>query len=86
MSMIERVARAICEERGEGWDASNEDERASWRETAVAAIEAMREPTEGMCWLGQTALDEECEPSMMGPAPAPIWRAMIDAALSEGKE
>lgn len=61
MSMIEKVMAAIASEDG----ASIGDHRRM----AIAAIEAMREPTPGM-------VQNTCS-----GYPLDVWRAMIDAAL-----
>jgi hypothetical protein len=48
---------------------------------AIAAIEAMREPTEAMVNAGYDV--------GYSPDPLPcdaVWKDMIDAAISEGKE
>ena len=76
MDMVERVARAakeayrhelvIAPSKGAG-------DRA-WLAATRAAIEAMREPTVNMKWVGATAWKEEKPPDY-------IYRAMIDAAL-----
>lgn len=83
MTMVERVARAICREEhllvyAFGlWRPGELDRKIEqyWRRhlpTARAAIEAMREPTEAMTLAG----DERGDPTSM-------YQAMIDAALSE---
>lgn len=60
------------------WDETTEITRESERVKARAAIEAMREPTEGMVDAGWKrgllgwGEGEECEP---------VWKAMIDEAL-----
>lgn len=66
MTMIERVARALAKtQRGANWEYC--------RDEAVAAIEAMREPTRPMLraaeWVTGTHGDK--------------YRAMIDAALRD---
>jgi len=72
--MIERVARAICRaEYGPG--------DAGWANqipAARAAIEAMREPTEGMLDKGAVAEGD----GNLAQQALNIWAAMIDAALS----
>jgi hypothetical protein len=76
-TMIERMAKAIRKTRAPGSD------RKAWSlHAARAALEAIREPTEGML-----------NPPGDGPIPffdfhreddaRGIWQAMIDAALSE---
>lgn len=57
-TMIERVARAMCERDGFKWFADSvhgtgngeepEQQREYWCDKAVAAIEALREPTDAM--------------------------------------
>lgn len=89
-TMIERVATALKAEIGRQWDAKplpgpidgSDDWSATGgtiglAEMARAAIEAMREPTEGM--LDGTAPLAEAQIIT-------IWRAMIDAALEERTE
>lgn len=74
--MIDRVAVAIRETMGTrhhgqpkgGWD-------GLMKIAAVAAIEAMREPTSSMSMGAFLALEPESRRD-------DIWRAMIDAALS----
>jgi hypothetical protein len=47
---------------------------------ALAVIETMREPTEGMVWSGHLAMEDwRLRPS----DPGAVWRAMIGAALAE---
>lgn len=77
MTMVERVARAICkacgDASGEIWKFDNFD-ASSQHEFIVqarTALEAMREPTQRM--LDATLTD----------ASAFTWRTMIDAALNE---
>lgn len=89
--MIERVARAICIVAGRQPDQIHSPaigvELPWWRiyeHQAVAAIEAMREPTEAMCHA-------EAEDTMGSRRPlgeylddydaAGVWRGMIDEAL-----
>lgn len=68
MSMIEKVARAICRE-------STGDEKYydSYFDRARAAIAAMREPTDFMV---NSALAQSRNPLI-------VWLEMIDAALKE---
>lgn len=77
MSMIERVARAICKEGSHC--CQNEGRPTCWasgyEDAARAAIEAMRVPTPAMIEAGRWAAEE-------GGAET-IWSAMIDAALRE---
>ena len=95
MSMIERVARALCEIEGgmPGWTASGmgmpgpEDNEPQWKlyeEEARAAIAAMREPTEAILKVIARDLpaDGHGVEFVEGDAPD-YWRSMIDAALQE---
>lgn len=93
-SMVERVARAICLARHEDPDATweREGERitvattARWQRCvpeAIAAIQAMTEPTEAMCAALEfgpaapaDALNGTCRSIWL-----PSYRAMIQAAL-----
>lgn len=70
MNMIERVATAIS--------GAPFPSKSSLRK-ARAAIEAMRDPTEGMkaAWLGPEPWDQDA---------LKVWQAMIDAALSESAQ
>lgn len=74
--MVERVARAIA---GEAFAESHEgDAESEWQKVkhlARAAIEALREPTEEMEWLGDDAHDPHVRNA------SEIWQTMIDAAL-----
>lgn len=73
-NMVERVTTVLHEKFGVQCGLN---ERAMWRPIARAAIEAMREPTEHMIGEGfRPAYTRSVE------APAVVWRAMIDSALS----
>ena len=90
--MVERVAhtlyderKRICEEFGgyqffTSWDEDNEVFHDQLRREARAVIAAMREPTENMYFTGDREYERERD-SILGPAPIPMWRAMIDEAL-----
>lgn len=71
-SMIERVAKALCEQGGVVWGKLSQIQKAHHLSLARAAIEAMREPTDAM-WLADGLVDH------MHPTDA--WEIMIDAAL-----
>ena len=86
MSMIERVARAICWANGMDPDLTlgGDGKNFLWREyvsQARAAIEAMREPTKAMTESGAYGSGEDSENAALG-----AWGAMIAAALSEEGE
>lgn len=72
--MVERVKRAIQQVRPfpEG------DKLAT--AMAIAAIEAMREPTNRMCVL---ATDYLCDLEAHWVEPDHVWRDMIDEALKD---
>ena len=74
-SLVARLAKIIDPEAfGLPLDNFGSDylsDRDMAREKARAVIAAMREPTEAMAWVGR------------GTNHADLWRAMIDAALSE---
>jgi hypothetical protein len=80
--MVERVARAMCDhaysdiEIKRGWDGETRGSQVKWCAMARAAIEAMREPSQGMV-NAATASD-------FGPGPGEfllMWEAGIDEAL-----
>lgn len=89
MSMVERVARALCEAAEEDWDASSNLETANgcepqeardyWRMLARAAIAAMREPTGSI----MSAIADTSPGYTMAETRKRIWQAGIDAALNE---
>jgi hypothetical protein len=106
-SMVERVARAISSE----WEKDNFVSYAGSKEftthmekvirdrlyrQALAAIEAMREPTREMLDMGASAIDDahdstrdsysEYTITSGSDYAYPGWTAMIDAALSEHKQ
>lgn len=71
--MVERVARAISKAD------ENDGSIVTWvsyRRTARAAIEAMREPTESMMEAGEKHIRE-------GRFSSVNWKRMIDAALND---
>ncbi len=77
MTMIERVARAICHEQGKSsvhW--------TSYVEDARGALLAMREPTDFMISKGMWSRSASGTYSPHEIAMT-IYQAMIDAALNE---
>lgn len=85
LTLVDRIAAAIKNTPGD-------------REKAIAAIQAMREPTKAMqtapqlLWSADLITrgyewdEHDSDPDELSPqAPALIWRSMIDAAL-EGVE
>jgi hypothetical protein len=90
-SMVERVARVLAHE--ERFMYEHNPER--WNEAAIAAIEAMREPTKEMVEPGYTAIhdcidfynyDSGAGYSVEPMAAADVWRAMIDSILKGARE
>jgi hypothetical protein len=76
VTMIEKVARAICS--AEGIDPDRKGNETVWRwqefeKEARAAIEAMREPTDAMREIGNWS----------GLPHVETYAAMIDIALKE---
>jgi len=82
-SMIERVAKAICEV---DCGRITENELARCRELARAAIEAMMDPTEGMIIAGIIERHDQPCPEAWKLATANIYQAMLTAALKENGE
>lgn len=91
-SMIERVARSLCEAQRQlpgdpTWETTCA--RDLYRVEARAAIEAMREPTTAMIWNGGRA--GRGDPWFNGMDVRPevgassVWALMIDAALEKDK-
>ena len=101
MNMVERVARAICcpegcrGDTGSGKPCNISAEDVTAMVQARAAIEAMREPTKEMVEAGYDAIhdagdyynyDSGSGYTVESFSGARVLRAMIDAALKEGKE
>tara|TARA_R110000868_G_scaffold411706_1_gene707810 strand:+ start:29969 stop:30268 length:300 start_codon:yes stop_codon:yes gene_type:complete len=91
--MIERVARAIwalqrdtdCNDYDKLWDGPGSAKEIA-RDMARAAIEAMREPTEEMCWSAtDVSVGTGCEGNFTihTEAAREAWQAMIDTLLKE---
>lgn len=91
-TMVERVAKAI---EAKVHDAASDGDICTGKDLARIALQALREPSKEMIEPGYSAMHDAVdyynydsgsgytiEPS----APSDIWRAMIDAALSEGAE
>lgn len=81
--MVEKVARAIYEKRnGRGcrpWPLQANWHKEPYLQDAETALRALREPT--------FAMVEAPAPMEIDPGTADdVWRAMIDAALSEERE
>lgn len=83
MNMIERVAAAIFQETD--FDGLGDDVKAAMFNRARKAIEVMREPTDEMWTAGATQVMDPWEWRKDNPNDEGrnIWRAMIDAALSD---
>jgi len=83
MNMIETVARALHEhgvspERGYAWADASDGEKESARGYALAAIEAMKIPTEAMIGVGPEI------PGLRAEIIA-TWTDMISKALEGGE-
>jgi hypothetical protein len=85
-SMIERVARAICESQYSPDPVPADVRWEDWEVEATVAIAAMREPTEAMVSAGAETIDfdERVEPSHEMSEIVRCWQVMHDVAL--GKE
>lgn len=85
--MVERVARAMCDEINFSFDGFNDATRDKYMRMARAAIEAMREPTieqTEAVRIGSRQQDTPPLPSCKEIWAAEfVWRTMIDAALNE---
>jgi hypothetical protein len=73
--MVERVARALCEE------ACDQGRLFAYESPARAAITAMREPTANMCRSG--GAPDPLERGHSSGISGEVWRSMIDAALEQ---
>lgn len=82
MTMVERVARAIFDSWVRNppatWEDAHPDYKASKMHEARAAIKAMTPPSDAMCDEGYHA-----QPDSEFRETSAVYRAMIDAALSE---
>lgn len=97
MTMVERVARAIiiaeCGGRVDSFSRSLLDGWKEWEDVARAAIEAMREPTDGMLRAVREEMASAVEDEIVGGefslwfikegAEKEVVVAAIDAALKE---
>lgn len=89
-TMVERVARAICENRSERegfWKSVPESRRKGYRTQARAAIREMMEPTPLMLqWAGGIEnYDYESMSAKPDADHVEWWQAMLTAALEEGE-
>lgn len=82
MRMIERVARAICKAQTQ-----SEQVWQAFLPEAIAAIEAMREPTDEMVEAQERAVSSSEYAALRYDVPDDellrIYTAMIDAALTD---
>lgn len=86
--MQERVARAIYEGRNGRkcvpWARQPEAHKEPYRADALAAMEAMREPTQEMIGVGQRAwMDDYGGDDAISEE---IWTAMLDAEIEAAKK
>lgn len=95
MNMIEKMARKLCalnNDGGEdfdsnGYDEGHDDYIPEWKfyiEDAKAALECLKEPTEGMLDARLYGLNHDVEYEQRKDLRPAIFKAMINAAL-EGK-
>lgn len=82
MTMRERIARVAYDEAFPqvAWEIAGDHRQQFFLDQADAVLAAMREPTEAMVTAGYDV--------GYSPDPLPcgdVWKAMIDAAISEGK-
>ena len=85
-SMVERVARALYEQRGGKRHALDElfpSHRLSLLQEARAAIAALREPNLNVLAEGHDAMFEGKWDASQAPMMGAAFDAMIDAALSD---
>jgi hypothetical protein len=86
--MVERGARALCEAKlwPGAWENETKGNREEWRMLARAMLRSMREPTESMV---EAAYEDHDTKSAADDSnkdfAASCYRAMIDAALGDGK-
>ena len=93
MTVVERMARAIDPEVWRFWDAGGEwhrdqqviDRRAEAFSKAIAALEALRVPSEGMIWAFDDEMPEPTQEHYEHADLRRAYEAMIDAAISEHK-
>lgn len=97
--MIERVARAVMIEDTCGYslgeervfcdDARLDDDLrrrvCACKDTARAALEAMRDPTDWMITMGACYEDQDHLIVDEGAIASDVWKAMIGAAIGEKK-
>jgi len=84
-SMVERVARAICENEHNLWSETPPDVQGIYLDLARISIEAMREPTDAMIDAGVAMALQALVHGQGGWSAyiADLHRQMIDAALNE---
>lgn len=83
MNMIERVAESQAKFDGRTLISMPRGERERYIERARLAIEAMRDPTPGMCGFGEVALAMNGVDDVNDTDAPECWKGMIDAALQE---
>lgn len=82
--MIDRIAAAIHAAAGPGsrsWEDAGEQEIARFRDMAVAALHALRNPTDEMLYQGQVAIcgTDRREPQDRAEI---AWNSMLDASAA----
>jgi len=98
MTMVEKIARAIYSQHGFCYDDDermfepypfdelDEIERSNFVSQARAVLTALREPTENMIDMGACHEDQDHHIVDEGSIAQDVWRAMVDAAIEEGKD
>lgn len=84
VTMVERVARALCDAQGRSWGAADAESHDRWRDLARAAIAAMRGPLpDAMIEASAGLRIAGCYDGMRETDA--ILASVIDAALAEGE-
>ena len=87
MTKLEEVARAMfARGHDESWDETDAPVHKIYLDDARAAVEALREPGEGMTARGLEALVEKFEAGGVRGSHETdaVWQAMLTAILEEG--
>ena len=84
-TMIELVAEAIALKEGaaRSWEKVHDQAKEDYRAVAIAAINAMRAPTDAMHSAARDWSDKRYGKPIGQDASTGCWRAMIDAAIDE---
>ena len=82
---LQRAARALMKSQSgvDDFDALDDEMQKGLLDDVRAVLEALREPSKAMIVEGVAERHEQGVPEAWSLATENIWRAMIDAALSE---